>query len=62
MVYHSEDTLLIYGLTPGLIDPAPIQKALIEFCKKKKSMSSKDWFNSIMFLKAGSKSIENFTK
>ncbi len=61
MVYRSEDTLLFYGLTPGLIDSIPIQNALTEFCKKKKSMSSSDRFNLIMFLKDGPNYLENFT-
>ncbi len=61
MVYRAEDTLIIYGLTPGLIDSAPIQKSLTDFCKKKKSMVSSDRFNLIMFLKNGPNYLENFT-
>jgi len=61
MVYRSEDILIIYGLTPGIMDTAPIHKTLTEFCKKKKRMVSSDRFNLIVFLKDGPNYLENFT-
>ena len=61
MVYRSEDTLIIYGLTPGIMDTAPIHKTLTEFCKKKKLMFSSNRFNIIVFLKDGPNYLENFT-
>ncbi len=57
----SEDTLILYGLTPGVTDLNSVFDALREFCDIKISKDTSDRFNIILFQEDGPNYLQDFT-
>ena len=61
MTTLSEDTLILYGLTPGVIELNSVFDALREFCAIKTINDASDRFNIILFQDFGPNYLEDFT-
>jgi hypothetical protein len=64
MTTRSEDTLILYALTPGYYHPEEmslIYESLQEFCDKKKATDHSDRFNIVLFQEDGPNYLEDFT-
>jgi len=58
---HSEDTLIINALTPGITEMDPVYNALTRFTNLKKDNDKSSRFNIIFFQEDGPNYLENFT-
>ena len=58
---RSEDTLILYALTPGITSMTPVYNALTLFGTLKKDGDSSSRFNIIFFQEDGPNYLENFT-
>ncbi|MHA1438177.1 MAG: hypothetical protein ACTSPD_11420 [Promethearchaeota archaeon] len=58
---RSEDTLIFFGLTPGITNSAPIFQAIENFCYKKQEIDPSDRFNVIFFEERGPNYLDEFT-
>jgi len=64
MSTRSEDTLILYALTPGFYqfeEMNLIYESLQEFCDKKKAIDHSDRFNIVLFQEDGPNYLEDFT-
>lgn len=57
----SEDTIILFGITPGMTNFQKVHTALKVFMKEKKEIDYNDRFNIIFFTKEGPKYFEDFT-
>ncbi|MGV9200758.1 MAG: hypothetical protein ACOC4M_18265, partial [Promethearchaeia archaeon] len=57
----SEDTIILFGITPGVTDFHKVEDLLKNFMEKKKEIDYNDRFNIIFFTKEGPKYFEDFT-